>query len=280
MYDTSIRFAQVWVVLVFSIFPARLPAQGFEEAIALLRSTETGARVFENARESLGFSKEDEIFSALEWGPVSKTDATLTRAFNPLTGLENRSRSILISIRLEQPMGEIVLDLVHELVHAGSRPIWDPYDPELTPTRYITISIEGPGGEIDALEAECRVAYDLETRIGHKIKRCERYRVPGSQGVDRERMTTDFYKVGHWITLLTSELGDSELLPSLLSEKPELFSSTGNAPYPVALYEEFLEMTRAACRNTERRLATVSTAGKNASGLRRFLSRRCRTLWP
>ena len=230
------------------------------------------------------------------WGDASRTDAVLTRHYDSETGQETRERKVTIYLRRGQPMEEMMLDLAHELVHATSRPAWDPYDPKLTAAEYIRVAIEGAGGEVEAVQAECRVSLELfTTRVAggarldaEKTKsldsRCTRY--GGSLAMDVIRK--DFYRVGRWNTELQSRLGEGarKLLPLLSSEKPSLYSSTGGAPYPVALLEEYRQMTTVACENSRRRAATLAEDGDSSlrspasvseieQSNRLFLTRRC-----
>jgi hypothetical protein len=170
-----------------------------------------------------------------------------------------------------------VLDIAHELVHATTRPIWDPYDPKLTPGRYIHATIEGEGGEVEAVVAECQVGLELAHRFGASARRCRSYRGTGSTRINTERVKRDFYRVGKWNAELTKKLGEEmPLFPLLSSRTPKLYSSTGHAPYPVALLQEFEQITRIACENTRKRTAAVKEQGRTpASSALEFLSSRC-----
>ncbi len=265
-----------------------LPRESVERLHAvvqiLVRST-AGRTLVDAARQLWGAKSDRQVVSHLKWDRSSRTDAVLIRHFNPVTGVEERERKITISLRSSQRIEEVVLDLAHELTHAVSKPAWDPYDPELSAGDYLTAAIEGAGGEIEAVATECRVAQELSTRLETiDLSRCSKYLSEGS--VDAARIREDFYRVGRWYPRLVRSLGkDVRRFPHLSSKPPRLFSSTGHAPYPAALLDEFAEITSIACQNSRARLQSVdgrepaSESGSESAearlALRHFLKRRC-----
>lgn len=180
--------------------------------------------------------------------PVSRTDAVLTRSMSPVTGEQTVSREITIYLKKHGRIESTVLDLIHELVHAVlSKPL-DPYAPDLNLRGYITQTLEGPGGEIEAVYTECQ--FLKEQAWEHKQdSRCERY----SDKLSRARIRADFYRVGEHKQMLDSHT----LKIPITSAAPVFISSTGNAPYPVALYYEYQEINRQACENARRRIAST-----------------------
>src|SRR6185437_2497140 len=108
-----------------------------QEALEILSRIPTGRGLIDQALTKWNFHDRAELLKMLRWGEVSRTDAVLTRHFNPLTGVEARSREVTITIRQDQKLQDIVLDVAHELTHATERPDWDPYDPSLTAIKYI-----------------------------------------------------------------------------------------------------------------------------------------------
>lgn len=315
----SSLFKPLHGLLVFSLLalvglPGSTQAQfedsaepGFENAIELLTHTPTGRTILNRAQVRFNLSSFREITRILRWSTVSKTDAVLTRKFNPVTGQEYRERQVTVNLKQGLPLRDLALDLAHELTHAASTPNWDPYDPELTTEKYIRAAIEGEGGEVDAFVNECRVALELESRYGVSAARCSAFRTvraksgraPAggalaaslandsavdsaaqntqddlashtsarlfSQEVNREEVTKHFYRVGASRSQVVERLGDGGELrfPYLSDEKPSLYSSTGQAPYPVALIREYDDITEAACSNSRRRL--VGDGGGSAS---------------
>ena len=223
-----------------------------KDALEVLSKVSSGKKILQEAQVVFGLHSRDELLDYLELGDVSRTDAVLTRHFNPATQQEERERKVKVILKRNQPLADLVFDLAHELTHAVQKPSWDPYDPELTAGKYIYAAIEGRGGEVDAVTTECQVGFELALQYGTSMERCRRYR-RGEQ-VDREKVKADFYRVGEWSKTLERDLGEEAKQLALKSESPMLYSSTGNAPYPVALYREFTAISSAACKNSYRRL--------------------------
>ena len=90
-----------------------------EEAIAALASSPTRRSVLKAAR------KRGDLASIIQWGNVSRTDALLTRHFQPESGEERRSRRVTVILRRGQGFTDLVLDLAHELTHASAGATWD-----------------------------------------------------------------------------------------------------------------------------------------------------------
>ena len=196
-------------------------------------------------------------------GAISRTDSILNRGIDPQTGQESIQRSVHISLKVSQPLEDLVLDLAHELTHAArSQPV-DPYDPTLTVERYLEHAILARGGEVDAVEMECRVGLDLAQQYGLSMKRCRKYEIPAEGpesasrgGVDREAILKDFGASGVYRNQIRSRLGDPSMkrMKWITDAAPELFSSTGRAPYPAALIDEYDALTDAACENSRKRV--------------------------
>lgn len=242
------------------------PSDQVLRAIEILERTPTGSRLIREAHQVFGKHLGDWI----QPGRVSKTDSLLVRKFNSTTGEEKRERRVVIYIDFNQSDEFIALDLAHELVHALSKPTWDPYDPHLTPGRYIRFAIEGPGGEIDALTTECKVASEM----GQVFPRCESYRAFSKNDRIREQVKKDFYRVGKWKESLLKKLRkESQSFPDLSSKEPKLFSATGSSPYPAALLEEYEMLTEAACRNSVK--LAKSLTRKPTEEILEFIDLRC-----
>jgi hypothetical protein len=211
----------------------------------------------------------------LQWGTTSRTDTVLTRKYNPETGEEERLREITIYLRKNQPETEIVLDLVHELVHASVSPGFDPYDPSLTAGKYIWAALEGPGGEVEAVQMECSVGLEISQKLKTEVPRCEDYYSKSHKQVVREKIRKDFYRVGQAKHDVMQRLGNEEaLFPLLSTEFPKLYSSTGKKAYPLALLQEFDEMTQVACQNSKNRVKKIASSAAHSQVVK-FLEKRC-----
>lgn len=262
--------------------------QSLEKVVSLLETSAAGKTMIEKAMRVWNLHSREELFARLKWGSVSKTDAVLIRHYDEETGKESRERIVTVYLRQNQPVTDVMLDLAHELVHATAKPSWDPYDPALTAGSYIHAAIEGEGGEVEAVRVECLVSYEIFGDRSNSLSaaRCNRYAV-SDQKVAADRIRKDFYRVGHWMKDLSKRLGsEGKRFPDLSEKHPTLYSSTGGTPYPVALYEEYRQMTAAACENTRRRapasvLASDTPTASNAelagnSSAQRFLASRCK----
>lgn len=260
----------------------RDPLVRMRSALEVLTRLPSGRAILDQARKFWNISNYKDLLTVFKWGGASRTDGVLTRRYNPKTGEETRERQITVYLKRDLTMEELVLDMAHELVHATTRPSWDPYDPALTPGKYILAAIEGQGGEVEAVSRECGVWRELSEITRLKVKRCETYLGANGQ-IQAFRVRQDFYRVGHWNHDLRIKLGiENQLFPLLSGESPKLYSSTGKAPYPIALLREFDELSQIACENTKKRVAALedrkpafASETKSDAETRKFLSERC-----
>src|SRR4051794_25684301 len=88
------------------------------DAIEVLMHVPSGKALLQRAQDYWGFRRTSDLMSVLRWGKASKTDAVLTRHYNPATGKEQRERKVLIYLREDQPLEDLILDISHELIHA------------------------------------------------------------------------------------------------------------------------------------------------------------------
>jgi hypothetical protein len=246
------------------------------EVISWLEKTPSGRKVLESAAQHWGLQDLSQLTQVLRIGRISKTDAVLTRYYHPDTGHEQRERKVSVTIRADQSALEAALDLAHELTHAMHGPSWDPYDPELTVSEYIQNAIEGLGGEAQALMQECRVILELAPQSKIAQSRCGKY-LSKEGALLPQLIVEDFYRVGSAYAELRTALGaQASRLPLLSDEKASLFSSTGRSPYPVALLQEYREITEIACRNSKQRVSSLrQIASVFPDSTQRFLKKRC-----
>lgn len=260
--------------------PKTESARVAREAIALLARTQAGKRILTRAMAFWNESNQNGILKHLAYGAVSRTDAVLTRHYNPESGEEVRERFVTVILKKDQPLIDAAMDLGHELVHATTPPSWDPYDPSLTAGKYMFAALEANGGEVDAVFAECEIAADFKRDLDIRTTRCDRYLTLAAPDnrlvVDRAKIQGDFYRVGKWDAFVRSRLGKEKSTFPLLSRKdPELYSATGGAPYPVSLMREYEELNRVACENVRKR-ADVFRAPASVNSESLPLGDRCR----
>src|SRR5690348_335129 len=98
-----------------------------EAILNLLSDVPSGRSLMDAAKKTWKCDSPKKLATHFQWSDVSRTDTVLTRHYNPQTGAEERARQIQIFLREDQPVVEVALDMVHELVHATARPSFDPY---------------------------------------------------------------------------------------------------------------------------------------------------------
>jgi hypothetical protein len=263
------------------------------QALVDLSRIPTGEALIQKALHVWNLETAADLLVKFKSGDASRTDTVLTRHYNPKTGLEERDREVIIYLRENQSRLELALDMAHEMVHATARPAFDPYDPSLTPGKYIWSALEGEGGEVDAVLLECKAGLELAKQFNEPLKRCRNY-LSQSSGIeskelDRERVRKDFYQVGKWHKTLSQQLKrELAFFPLLSTETPKLYSSTGHAPYPAALMNEFMEINETACKNSQKRLKSLTLSDASASketpeesqfirkNAENFIQKRCR----
>jgi hypothetical protein len=251
----------------------------FGKILEWVQKTPTGSRLIQEFKDQKKVVSSEELAQWVLKGRVSKTDAVLIRHYQASTGEETREKLVTVYYNPDQPLEEVIFDLVHELYHATAQPLWDPYDPELTVESYIKNSIEGKGGEALAVQAECQAYLELKSKYKLKSRRCDRYIL--NQKVAYQTILEDFYRVGGALGELKKNKVDLSQFPFLKSEKVKLYSATGNSPYPVSLLREYKALTEVACENTLKRSKSQksrSVASVDLKFLRqneRLLEKRC-----
>lgn len=119
-----------------------LPKQSQERlqgVVRILGKAASGKKLLEQAQAFWNLKDAREVVRFLRWDSASRTDAVLIRHFDPRTGIEDRERKVTVYLRSNQKLEEVVMDLAHELSHAVAKPVWDPYDPELSAGDYLSL---------------------------------------------------------------------------------------------------------------------------------------------
>ena len=112
------------------------------------------------------------------------------------------------------------------------------------------------------------MALELKMEDGLSVSRCKRYVSSDATTLPiRHKVMADFYRVGKWKKDVEKKLGpDIERFPLLNEGSAQLFSSTGQAPYPMALIREYEEITQVACENSRKRLDRLVDQTPSAQG--------------
>lgn len=247
--------------------------------LRILTAHQAGRQLIERAQRTWEVQNWDELIGYFKWGSASRTDSTLVRTFYLESGEEKRERKVQVILREDQSDEEVALDLAHELVHALSPSVVDPYDPELTMGSYLLRSIEGEGGEVAAMMSECQLSLEMNQKSAHpRLKRCKRYIDLENHQMSQSEILKDFYHSGSWYEEIRKELGHEALrLPHLSAAEPQFYSSIEGTPYPQALIQEYKQLTQAACHNIQERGQKSSQRFHSQSWVQRkkLIDQRC-----
>jgi len=252
-----------------------------KKAIWLLEQTPSG-------KEELAQAKSLNI--PIEAGTVSKTEITATRT---QSASEEDSYKILVHVLIAREKDPVfqALDLAHELTHA-IHPKENPFDPKLDPTQYVKDGIQGKGGEAPAIAQECKVGKELtDLPVGviteetaQLIKaRCS---FVWKTEADASKWNQSFYYLGQYYHDFISLLKKTNVATNTkiawvnqIEEKSPMFASAvAHKPYPLALLEEYMQITRIVCEKTMKSVAS-QLSGRTIASLSAFqtaMQIRCR----
>jgi hypothetical protein len=222
------------------------------EAMQLLVKSETGQKLVQQARR-------DRV--PIRAGQISKTEIVATRV---VEGTGNRSReklhfTVQVLISQDKEPAFQALDLAHELVHAVHEKK-NPFDPNMTATDYVEHGIEGQGGEAQAIAQECQVGQELSKngaiQDASTLKLIQaRCQTVWKLGRDESKWKKSFYQLGQyyrgfvkeWLATRPQEQSVESWKEKLAARSPLFSSASAHKPYPVALLEEYIEITRIIC---------------------------------
>ena len=198
----------------------------------------------------LAIEKDKEFLQFVQRGKVSITESNYTRSYSLSEGKENVSIDHKIYISENLSRADAILDLAHELTHFALRPIYDPYDTAVGLKQFIRAGIEGKGGELEAFQTECLVAWELEraNENFHEHGLCSKYKK--KNGFDVRQAKRDYYSIGPYF-LQNEDL--VKFLPLLNAEDIRFTSSYAKKPYPIALVNEYQQSRKTACENNARK---------------------------
>lgn len=231
---------------------------GLVPALSLLKKTTRGSQIL---------NKAEQMKIPLELGDVSRTDVTASRMSGGKGEPFQFHVRVVIS-REKEPLFQ-AMDLAHELVHALG-PKLNPFDPQLDPLTYVRRGIEGPGGEVEAIRSECGVGRELLDAGAQKLQvkgdslllvkaRC----VAAWKSKDEPlKWVKNFYSLGHFhddfvSTVSTLNLTTEERIRwrgQVGTRSPMFSSAVTHKPYPLALLEEYIQITRQVCEKAKDRV--------------------------
>jgi hypothetical protein len=234
------------------------PEAGLVPALSLLKKTVRGSQILKQA---------EQMRIPLELGDVSRTDVTASRMAGGKAEPFRFNVRVVIS-REKEPVFQ-AMDLAHELIHAFG-PKVNPFDPQLDPLTYVRRGIEGPGGEVEAIRSECAVGRELLDAGTQKLQvkgdslqlvkaRC----VAAWKSKDEPlKWVKNFYNLGHFhddfvSTVSTLNLTTEERIRwrgQVGTRSPMFSSAVTHKPYPLALLEEYIQITRQVCEKAKDRI--------------------------
>ena len=263
------------MLLSTSVNAAELnPPNGLAKAIALLENTAIGKVAMQEAR--------DKKLSIIE-GKISKTEIVATRVLKENEEKLDFNVQVLIS-REKSPVFQAI-DLAHELVHA-LHPKSNPFDPKLNAVDYIRAGIEAEGGEAQAITQECKVGQELLNQVDPEPAQLIKARC---QYVWKTEKTPDqwklsFYHLGKHFALFHSKLNsinvdkdkNTEISKMVKAKDPLFTSAAANKPYPLALLDEYVEITQKICSKSQQR--NVASVGVTEEVVTTPMDERCQSL--
>ena len=238
------------------------------EAVKLLESTPTGKTAVAQARS---------LHIPVREGAVSKTEVTATRVSQGKKEELKFNVQVLVSVDKETAFQ--ALDLAHELTHA-IHPKENPFNPDLSASQYVRHGIEGDGGEAQAIAQECQVGKELIQQNSVQEKTAElikaRCQFVWKTENDPSRWKRSFYQLGNYYHQFRALLkGDSEDL-KLETKSPMFASAVAHKPYPLALLEEYVQITKTICERARKLQSSNAIARSLASTAK--LDQRCRAV--
>jgi hypothetical protein len=165
------------------------------------------------------------------------------------------------------------IDLAHELVHA-LHPKSNPFDPKLNAVDYIRQGIESEGGEAQAIRQECKVGQQLLAQVQDEQAQLIKARCQFVWNTEKrpEQWLHSFYHLGRYhrvfedkLESISSDVEKNMEITEILETKDPMFTSAAaNKPYPLALLDEYVEITRKICSRKsnplEERCQSLSSA--------------------
>lgn len=226
-----------------------------QELVAVLERVPEGKALLAQARQA-----EPRFEALVAPGSASFTERIYRASYSAESGRETVRRRAKVTIHRGHSLADASLDLAHELQHFLFRPPVDPFAPGFSLASFVGAGIEGPGGELPAFEAECRLYWALEKAHpafpAHRY--CGSFRKDGS--FDREAARLAYWAVGRHKKTLPASLGKE--VKELSEAEPRLTAGLGAKPYPVSLAAEFESLRKATCANNRFKYRKIVSMGE------------------
>lgn len=257
-----------------------------EQLIEIVSTSKLGIQLIDKARLRAAKDRK-RLEEVIDSGDASVTDTTLVRKFNPSTPesvrFETRSK---VYIDKSHSTKNAVLDLIHELTHYIYKKPFNPYLSDFSVSTFLSDTIQGKGGEVDAFLVECRVGREI---YGLKAISPQCLNILDGEEFSRELAVKEFYKLGEHYDQFkhaVNKLGIShEVVEHSSSEDSSLISSAWSKPYPVAVIEEFETIMTKVCQNDLKRMTylkesqsrSIASANKKVGQAESKFNARCRS---
>ena len=241
-----------------------------EDALKLLSSTPTGARIIAEARAALSSHKS--LTDVIKFpSPESAIGASIE--FNP----ENPEQSLVeytIYIKQYENSFEVILALAHELTHFtyANLPYLFSSTSPMNASEYIVRQIEGQGGEVDAKLAECQILRELPLMFTTDF--CQSS-TDEMGNLDRERAVKLFYKIGPYYDIFVEDLQRKYPTLDISAALPHLSSETTFLPPLISSYEQYWQQKHRACSMYQEFLQTMDPASQGHTRIRALFDTHC-----
>lgn len=224
----------------------------------MLVKSKTGKDLVRRANQKAKLSGQN-LYQVVKKGNGSLTDTTLVRKFNVghLDDITYETQS-KVFINKELNQYDALLDLAHELTHYVYRKNFNPYKGNFSLSEFISNTIEGVGGEVQAFMMECRIHSELFNSNHSNRFNCKKIEDPTTGEPSFNLAVKRFYQVGGYYESFSDVLqehGIKHNFPNVTSKKVSFVSSAYGIPYPVAAFEEYLSVLGKVCENDKRRIS-------------------------
>ena len=238
--------------------PSHKTGQALKNLTRILARSPEGKIILEKARNKA--RKEGTSLSKILLpGEKSYTDITLIRKFSKTNPQNIQYKSLLkVFINRNLNVQDAVMDMAHELIHYTFRKTFNPYQKNFDLRSFITSTIEGQGGEVEAYMAECKVFFELFYKTHQGKTHCHLTLDLKTKKPDRNRTIKLFYRLGsHYRTFLQKMKKHKIQAPFMRYISPKhtlLISATYDLPYPIAAVHEYESILKKICENEYKRL--------------------------
>lgn len=253
--DQEFQFNKAW------FHPQKTEEENLKLLVEVLKKSTTGKRILEKAQQKAA-EKGELLLDILRVADGSLTDTTLVRRFSasdPTKVIYETKSKVFVNRHLN--LLDASLDLAHELTHYTFREPFNPYVPKFSMKDFISGTVEGKGGEVDAFLVECKVYYELFPSKNEARSSCAKIKDPNTGELSRERGIEEFYRIGKHFEDFHKNIERYKLaksdFPKVTKSDAQFISSAWGVPYPMAAFREYVNIMDRVCKNDSNRLALL-----------------------